>query len=951
MSPNSSHTIPSPKGPHNAALNDPPKNGISEVTDEEVAQRLQQFIHESENATAPAEAHRTFFGASEWWPLENSQHTSGHSRTDEADGANTVRPSTPSAARRENKDHSAYNPQRWLRQNEPGFASGGARDDPFDLTRCLPPSPFPSDNQVPQQNILQSEYKSKKEKKRAKLEASGTEYGADLKVKGNVTEVDGSLYVRYRGEVQPAVYHADLRAEMIAQNPPERYLHPPARGVDDLDLTSFWPSHATWGFQTRDDRPDILFEFLPTERRTIQNPGVMKHNRRIVIDQDGHPVRDWSIPACLSSEVEPGRLEAMYRESGNKISKQDFRARMPPLVPNGNGGHKEVVTLTAIGMRDLTMAEIAHIDTTNRGANPEKAGGKALSEDQRKIQRARKNNILENFKPPNPTAWPYDGDLEDKKAIAVAREFLGFPPLNAVSSGEAGLQRSDNPAPKAGNSDAKAKRGRSAKHSRDDEDDCDSGISWTRFNSSHGKHPKRQRYGNLPQSESLDNVAEFGDWHNLADSPVDGFHDPLSGFNLEPTECSHVHDVAAISELTPNHNTDSKGHRTLPGEVGFRETNVRKRKTARSDGKGPKCSWNDESDCNGGMSEIPSDTSSQKARRRQRCQDSFQEHQENLGDFGEWSNLADLPKDVALILVPGSKHQSSRWNPLSLAAGGVFGQPLRPENNVQTQPDYGTSSRCSAFTDRQHLDDGAMWQAAEAREGSHPHGTMGQIPDFLGSMPPLDGFSTAHFHSAPADAQSQSVVNNEMTAYPSDSRVRGSSEALDVSAGVDHRFTIPTNDAEDTAQYARDAPTSGIRSSKVPMSKHDIKSPPSSVPFSLSSLILPAASQSLSHTLSSLKRSTLSITNRLSSIHQDSLFVQRVANHYNLPLIANERCGSWYIPPELKMGSAYFKSTDGHQGQWTFSTRRLNLQVLDIVGKHGGYGLQQQIWKAIERLG
>ncbi|KAL8761959.1 MAG: hypothetical protein Q9184_001973 [Pyrenodesmia sp. 2 TL-2023] len=108
------------------------------------------------------------------------------------------------------------------------------------------------------------------------------------------------------------------------------------------------------------------------------------------------------------------------------------------------------------------------------------------------------------------------------------------------------------------------------------------------------------------------------------------------------------------------------------------------------------------------------------------------------------------------------------------------------------------------------------------------------------------------------------------------------------------------------------------------------------LPTSTSSLLLPTASINFSKALSSLGRSSLSISNRLSSINHDALFVRQVAEHYNLPVIANERCGSWYIPPEIKAGSAYFKSTDGHQGQWSFSTRRLNLQVLDILGKHGG---------------
>ncbi|KAE8321791.1 tRNA A64-2'-O-ribosylphosphate transferase [Aspergillus sergii] len=107
-------------------------------------------------------------------------------------------------------------------------------------------------------------------------------------------------------------------------------------------------------------------------------------------------------------------------------------------------------------------------------------------------------------------------------------------------------------------------------------------------------------------------------------------------------------------------------------------------------------------------------------------------------------------------------------------------------------------------------------------------------------------------------------------------------------------------------------------------------------PVSVSSLHFPSKEQTISQTLSSLRRSALSITNRLQSIESDATFVREVADYYDLPLVANERCGSWYIPPEAKAGSAYFKSTDGHTGQWDFSFRRLNLQILPISRKHGG---------------
>ncbi|KAK0099704.1 hypothetical protein ONS95_013400 [Cadophora gregata] len=96
------------------------------------------------------------------------------------------------------------------------------------------------------------------------------------------------------------------------------------------------------------------------------------------------------------------------------------------------------------------------------------------------------------------------------------------------------------------------------------------------------------------------------------------------------------------------------------------------------------------------------------------------------------------------------------------------------------------------------------------------------------------------------------------------------------------------------------------------------------------------ANHNFSKTLGELKRSTLSIRNRLESILHDAAFARRVAEAYGRPLIANERCGSWYISPESKGGSAYFKSTDGHTGVWKFSSRRLNLHLLEIIGKNDG---------------
>ncbi|KAK4237833.1 tRNA A64-2'-O-ribosylphosphate transferase [Achaetomium macrosporum] len=108
-------------------------------------------------------------------------------------------------------------------------------------------------------------------------------------------------------------------------------------------------------------------------------------------------------------------------------------------------------------------------------------------------------------------------------------------------------------------------------------------------------------------------------------------------------------------------------------------------------------------------------------------------------------------------------------------------------------------------------------------------------------------------------------------------------------------------------------------------------------PPTLAEVIFPEqANHNFSRILGDLKRANLSITNRLRSIAQDAAFTDEVASALKLPLVANERCGSWYIDPERKRGSAYFKSTDGHTGQWKFSTRRLNLHLLELIGERDG---------------
>lgn len=89
-----------------------------------------------------------------------------------------------------------------------------------------------------------------------------------------------------------------------------------------------------------------------------------------------------------------------------------------------------------------------------------------------------------------------------------------------------------------------------------------------------------------------------------------------------------------------------------------------------------------------------------------------------------------------------------------------------------------------------------------------------------------------------------------------------------------------------------------------------------------------------------VRKEKTSIHNRLKSIQEDSIFVKSVSKTYaHLKVVANQRCGSWYVDPEDESTGkewVYFKSTDGHHGRWEFSLRRANLHLLPSIDAIGG---------------
>lgn len=88
--------------------------------------------------------------------------------------------------------------------------------------------------------------------------------------------------------------------------------------------------------------------------------------------------------------------------------------------------------------------------------------------------------------------------------------------------------------------------------------------------------------------------------------------------------------------------------------------------------------------------------------------------------------------------------------------------------------------------------------------------------------------------------------------------------------------------------------------------------------------------------MNEIRKSNRSPLNRVQSILEDSEYVSSVESVYNRPLVANMRCGLWYVRPERLREKCYFKSTDGHTRQWQFSVKRLNLHMIELIEQKNG---------------
>ncbi|KAI4108606.1 MAG: hypothetical protein LQ339_002122 [Xanthoria mediterranea] len=295
---------------------------------------------------------------------------------------------------------------------------------------------------------------TKRQKKRLALAAEGKDIPKDdEKVKGIVEkDQDGNLFHLHQGTWEPAAYHEDRRAGLLARAAAKgTYTYPPNAGTKELDRTSFHPLYANINMNVREGRPHLLYQWDPPKEQTpYVHPGLMRdpEDGILLLDKNNHAILDWpQLPTTISAQVDGFWLEFFYRLNRH-IRIEDVLARCPSMtqrkdstlyraIPTrsayGNSrskdrlatgtrsweqkeGSKEIKARYERIMPNKVLAEIAHRGTTTffrdlspketsaichinrgKGTAPSRAGNKKLGEKEKKERKAKSDLELERI--------------------------------------------------------------------------------------------------------------------------------------------------------------------------------------------------------------------------------------------------------------------------------------------------------------------------------------------------------------------------------------------------------------------------------------------------------------------------------------------------------------------------------------------------------------------------
>ena len=173
--------------------------------------------------------------------------------------------------------------------------------------------------------------------------------------RGQVRYVNGQLQQRDCSDdkFEPAVYHSDIRDELIFEASQGGRLKYPIRrkkGAQDNDITAYLVANHNWGDQ-RNRRPDLCFRF---KKDNYTGPdyyvGTWKRNGLYLIDHDDRRMMKYpNLPVTISSEESGMFLEAWRREDP-RVGIDDMMGRMPCRIKK-KAGTVKLYGVSTINMR------------------------------------------------------------------------------------------------------------------------------------------------------------------------------------------------------------------------------------------------------------------------------------------------------------------------------------------------------------------------------------------------------------------------------------------------------------------------------------------------------------------------------------------------------------------------------------------------------------------------
>ncbi|KAL9014484.1 MAG: hypothetical protein Q9173_000864 [Seirophora scorigena] len=211
-----------------------------------------------------------------------------------------------------------------------------------------------SDHVTPDGDSIAEESTSKRQRRVKKIEEDGGKLGKDNRKVNKTRTQNGSLECWVKNNWVPAAYHNDRRHILhIRADRQGQYVHPLDHGVDPDDRMAFHPDYANIDMKTRESRPDILYQWEPTEKPAPANPGYIidEADGRYLIDVGGHPIRNWpELPVCISGQTAAEWME-FWRRLNPSISLADIVARCPKQTQKNHSTAVKELTLQAFGNR------------------------------------------------------------------------------------------------------------------------------------------------------------------------------------------------------------------------------------------------------------------------------------------------------------------------------------------------------------------------------------------------------------------------------------------------------------------------------------------------------------------------------------------------------------------------------------------------------------------------